>query len=207
MGWFDATGHVECFLDWTKCMCSGNIKPFFSLSLSFVVNLYVFNTTYASGWTSYSPLYYRPYGANLTYFYESFHVRVPIYGEYRFTSFSDYNTMAYLYNGTFFPSSPLVNYYAEDDNSAGDRQFQLTVYLRPNITYTLVVTTYWSNATGAYTLVASGVNRVTLIPLINTTTTTTTPTVSTTLPGIVVLRVIQFHSRVRGIHRLFFVHH
>jgi hypothetical protein len=87
---------------------------------------------------------------------------VPVDGDYILKSSSSIDTFALLYVDNFYPNSSSVNYFLYDDDSGGDYQFQINVYLQSNRRYLLVVTTFSSFTNGNYTLLASGLNRVNL---------------------------------------------
>jgi len=131
--------------------------------------------------------YTRPGGSGPSY-YEAIQVVVDRTGYYNLTSFSPNNmdTHGYIYNGTFYPLSPSVNMVQQDDDSAGNNQFRLPVFLEAGVPYTLVVAPHNAAITGSYSVVASGpgnvqMNRIDPIYL----TTTTTPTTTTTLAPVI----------------------
>jgi hypothetical protein len=49
-----------------------------------------------------------------------------------------------------------LNLLAQNDDGGNNRQFKLTVFLQPWITYTLIVTTFSTNVTGKVSIIASG---------------------------------------------------
>ncbi len=79
-------------------------------------------------------------------------------GTYTFTSSAANNmdTHGYFYNDTFYPLNPTVNLIKEDDDSAGNVQFRLTVTLEAGVPYTLVATSHGQSITGSYSVTASG---------------------------------------------------
>ncbi len=83
-------------------------------------------------------------------------------GYYNLTSFSPTNLdiHGYLYNGTFYPLSPSTNLILQDDNSAGNGQFRLPVFLEAGVPYTLVVAPHTYTNTGSYSVTASGPGNV-----------------------------------------------
>ncbi|CAF3944088.1 unnamed protein product [Rotaria sp. Silwood2] len=91
------------------------------------------------------------------------------------------DTYGYMYRSSFDASTPSSNLLASDDDSGGNGQFQLTVYLTSGTTYILVVTTYIPGVVGPFSIIASGPAIVvfTLI-VIPTPTGTTVPTSTTT---------------------------
>ncbi|CAF4012418.1 unnamed protein product, partial [Rotaria magnacalcarata] len=140
---------------------------------------YVFNTIASSIWTAKNPTYARPHGSNSSrnYHYDTFNVTARIAGLYTIASNSTIDTYGYFYNGSFIQNSPLWNLAAFDDDSAGNGQFRLNVYLESNVAYTLVATTFSDNTTGRYTVIVQGPTRVSIIlTTIESVTNTTTPT-------------------------------
>jgi hypothetical protein len=81
---------------------------------------------------------------------------------YTFFSKSDMDTYGYLYKDNFNPNIPYINVLAQNDGDCDNDQFMFTVALESNITYILVVTTYYSDITGAFSVVASGPKNVSL---------------------------------------------
>ena len=84
------------------------------------------------------------------------------------------DTHGYLYDGTFYPSSPQTNLIGHDDDGAGNSQFKLPVYLQAGHPYTLVVTTHNAGAQGPFSVVAAGPDTIYFTPLNPPSTTTTT---------------------------------
>jgi hypothetical protein len=82
------------------------------------------------------------------------------------------DTYGYLYSGTFYPLDPSVNLLAQDDDTGGNFQFELTAFIEAGVPYTLVVTTHYTNVNGPFSVVAYGLDDVIFIP-INAVTTTT----------------------------------
>lgn len=125
------------------------------------------------------------------YYYEAIQINVNTTGTYRFTSQSNgsesymdttrtypsnnqsYNsqgnidTFSLIYQHSFNPSKPVMNLLQNDDDSAGNGQFSLTVYLQPDTTYVLVFTTYREGTIGSFVIVASGPNNVTFNSITN----------------------------------------
>ncbi len=145
--------------------------------LSILANQIMLNTTFASNFSNRNPSYSRPNGQNLTYFYDTYQVRVSTAGYYLFTSVSLVDTIGYFYNTTFNPLSPSKNLLYWDDDAGVSDQFAFMYYLQPNIVYMLVVTTFNSSVTGSYTVVVSGSARVTLVRTSNMTSGVITTTI------------------------------
>ena len=120
------------------------------------------NTSVSSAWTSNSPSYIRYNGAG-SFYYESFNINVSTAGSYVSFSGSRIDTYGYLYSPSFSPWYPAENLVAFDDDRGGNGQFRFTVYLRPNVNYILVATTYSSTTTGAYNVTVSGLTSVDII--------------------------------------------
>ena len=134
------------------------------LRFSFIVSIQsqVIVSNYSSELTFNNGKYIRdgaPSGSN--YYYATVEVRVNTTGTYTFTSSSSIgDTFGYLYQGNFYPTYPSINIVTTDDDSAGQRQFQLTATLRSDITYILVFTTFAENQIGSFSIVASGPDNV-----------------------------------------------
>ena len=77
-------------------------------------------------------------------------------GTYTLKSSSAIDTYGCLYQGSFDPSIPSRNLIACDDDGGGDRQFLITHSLLSGGPYVLVVTTYATNVTGSYSVIAGG---------------------------------------------------
>ncbi|CAF1688203.1 unnamed protein product, partial [Adineta ricciae] len=117
------------------------------------------------------------------YFYDTIEIIPSTSGNYTITSKSDgnFDTYGYLYNNSFSLGALSVGLLAQDDDSGGNRQFQIVAYLQANVRYILIVTTYSINVVGNYSITASGPGRVSLAKsLISTTTITTTSTWTST---------------------------
>ncbi len=115
---------------------------------------------YSSALTTSSPTYQRTGCYGSSYYYEAIEVKVVNSGYYTLRSNSTINTYGSIYNDTFNPFSPTVNLLLEDDGRCLGDQFKLTMVLQANTKYILVVTTYFSNVTGAFSIFVSGRNNV-----------------------------------------------
>ena len=71
------------------------------------------------------------------------------------------DTYGYLYNSTFHPMIPSQNLIDQNDDDAGNHQFKLVSFFQSAATYLLVVTTYYINTTGSFTLTVTGEGSVT----------------------------------------------
>ena len=67
------------------------------------------------------------------------------------------DTIGYLYDTSFDPSDPLMNFITEDDDD-GDilLQFRIKVYLQSGRTYILVVTTHSEYTAGDFSVSCMG---------------------------------------------------
>jgi hypothetical protein len=72
------------------------------------------------------------------------------------------DTRGYIYDGTFYPSSPSTNLIQENDDGAGNSQFLLTVTLQAGVAYTLVVTSFSEDVSGSFSVHASGPSSVSM---------------------------------------------
>jgi hypothetical protein len=90
------------------------------------------------------------------YYYDAIQVDVSRAGIYLIESHSLIDIYGYIYEDSFNPSNPNWNLLSYDDDSGENRQFKLTIFLRPKITYILIVTTFRRNSTGTFTVNASG---------------------------------------------------
>jgi hypothetical protein len=96
------------------------------------------------------------------YYYQAIKVNVVEDGIYNLSSNSTMDTCGYLYNDTFNPFKPSTNLLVRDDDRNGGYQFRLTICLRANTTYLLLVTTYYRNTVGPFSIIVSGPNNVDL---------------------------------------------
>jgi hypothetical protein len=100
---------------------------------------------------------------NNYYYFEAVQVSVSTAGTYIFTSISTIDTRGYFYNSSFDPSNATANLITSDDDSGGNRQFRIQVYLQAGGTYILVVTTHGNSVTGNFSVSAVGPASVDLI--------------------------------------------
>jgi len=99
--------------------------------------------------------------SSLIYYYEAIQVNVITSGSYSFSSNSSVDTYGYFYKDHFNPFNPSENLLSQDDDGCDNNQFKLVAYLQSNATYVLVVTTYFSNRTGKFSIIALGINNIT----------------------------------------------
>jgi hypothetical protein len=83
-------------------------------------------------------------------------------GYYSFASNSTIDTYGYVYKSSFNPFDPSMNLIGSDDQQGCENQFKLITYLQTSTIYILVVTTYYSNKTGPFSIIALGPNNITL---------------------------------------------
>jgi hypothetical protein len=72
----------------------------------------------------------------------------------------------YFYDGPFFNNRPITNMQASDDDSGGRLQFSVEVFLSPDVMYYIVLTTYSANKLGSYTVIATGLAAVNIVPVV-----------------------------------------
>jgi hypothetical protein len=115
---------------------------------------------YSSGWTANSPIYSRTGCDVLDSVYEAIQVNVIKSSCYSFDRSSSVITNAYIYMNNFDPLSPLTNLLTKDDPTYQSDQFKIKVYLQSNTTYSLVVAKTDSDATGSFSIIATGSDRL-----------------------------------------------
>ena len=113
-----------------------------------------------------SPVYFRPSANNASdYFFQAFTLTVYQTGLYSVSSSSAIDTYGYLYQWNFSPFQPALNLVNQDDDSAGNGQFQMTHWLQAGVSYVLVATTFAPGVTGSITVSTLGPNYVGLTSL------------------------------------------
>ena len=132
---------------------------------------------------------HQRYGGWLSndYYYDRYRVIVSQMGYYAFTSAGGLLDMyGYFYRTVFNPNSSSTNLMGMDRGSRGNNQFKIHINLLLNMTYELVVTTFYPDRTGNYTINVFGLSPVGVQKIDDSTatatTTTTTPT--TTVTGV-----------------------
>jgi hypothetical protein len=83
-------------------------------------------------------------------------------GYYSFASNTTIGPYGYIYKSHFNPFDPSMNLIGSDDQKGCENQFKLITYLEASTTYILVVTTYYPNKTGPFSIIALGPNNITL---------------------------------------------
>ena len=81
----------------------------------------------------------------LDHYYEALEVNVNTSGFYIFSTESSLNIIGYLYEHQFNPYDSIDNSFARSDDLCYDDQLKLIAYLKLNITYTLIVTTQYTD--------------------------------------------------------------
>ena len=104
--------------------------------------------------------------------YEAMQIMVDTAGIYDLSSVSSLDTLGYLYNDTFYPSTPSVNLIQQDSDNGGNNQFKLTAFLEAGVPYTLVLSTQSTGYTGPFSIVASGPGNAQFVTLNSMDTTT-----------------------------------
>ena len=122
-------------------------------------------SNYTSALAFSSGKYARPGSTSSNYYYEAIPIIVDKTGTYDIKSLSVIDTYGFLYNGTFYPSSPLINLIYQDDDSGGNLQFRFLASLVAGVSYTLVVSTHGTLTTGSYLIVAAGPGDVQFNPI------------------------------------------
>ena len=75
----------------------------------------------------------------LDHYFEAFEINVNTPGFYLFSTESSLNTIGYLYEHEFNPYDSIDTSLARNDDSCFYAQLKLIVYLKLNITYTLII--------------------------------------------------------------------
>ena len=83
-------------------------------------------------------------------------------GSYAVWSKSEMDTYGYLYKNDFDPLQPFGNLLAQHSGKCNQGQLKFIRNFETNTRYILVVTTYYPNTTGNFTIFISGENNVTL---------------------------------------------
>lgn len=137
---------------------------FFSFSL--VVNPnWSANTSYFynSELTSESKQFFRKMSLRKHY-YETLTLNVSVTGNYTFTSISNMDMYAYLFYNEFDPLMHCQNLIRDNDDITDDNSnFQIQSILQSSMTYILVITTYYSNETGTFSVVIQGPEKVHIV--------------------------------------------
>ena len=117
---------------------------------------------YSSALTEYSSKYSRTSCEIPNHYYEAIQVNVATTGYYTLSSQSNIDTYGYLYRNSFSPSNPSMNLILENIHGCDNNQFKLASFLESDTNYILVVTTAYTNLTGAFSIIISGPNNATV---------------------------------------------
>jgi len=117
--------------------------------------------TYSSELTKENQVYPRICGKG-NYHYETIQINVKYNGSYTFDTNTSLLLFGYLYENNFDPSFPNQNLLIESNFSCGQYHFQLGDYLKINHVYILVITTFYPNVRGSFTLLITGPHNLTL---------------------------------------------
>jgi hypothetical protein len=124
-----------------------------------------FTSNYSSTLTLNSGTFRHDGNSTGIFYYEAIELHVNTTGTYTFTSLSNIDTYGYIYQGNFYPS---LNIREQDDDTGGNSQFRMTAFLRADLTYILVVTTFYASVTGPFSVVVSGSDNIYFIPINHT---------------------------------------
>lgn len=113
---------------------------------------------------TYSPSFSKPDGTEGSYYYQALSINISVGGYYRFVSNSAIDTYVYLYHHSFSPSNPSTNLIISDNDSADNMQLSITIYLQGSNSYVLVVTTYESDVSGSFIVIATGPSSIQFTP-------------------------------------------
>jgi hypothetical protein len=106
---------------------------------------------------------YSRTGCDLPIFYfEAIQLKVNKNDSYTIISSSTINTFGYIYKNEFNSLNPSINRILRDDDSCNNDQFKLIGNFSANMTYIVIVTTHDPNVTGAFSIIVSGVEKVSL---------------------------------------------
>jgi hypothetical protein len=117
---------------------------------------------YSSALTQNSSTYSLKHCGLSNHFYEAIQLNVVETNYYSLRSNSSIDTHGSIYKNKFNPVDPSENFLLQNDDSCGGVQFELIVDLQAGTTYVLVVSTSLPNVTGAFSMVVSGPNNVSL---------------------------------------------
>lgn len=118
-------------------------------------------SSYSSKLTSDSPKYCRDY-QKPNYHYQTLQIDVMTTDTYTLWSESEIDTYGYIYKDDFDSLQPFGNLFLQHSGKCNQGQLKFIVDLQINTKYILVVTTYYPNTTGNFTIFISGENNVTI---------------------------------------------
>ncbi len=121
------------------------------------------STTYTSALTANSTMYLRiERCGELSYYFEAIRMSVVTNGVYTLSSHSTIDTYGYIYQDSFNLFNLSENLLSNDDNSCNNNQFKLINQLQIHTTYVLVLTTYYTDEIGNFSIIVTGPNEVIL---------------------------------------------
>ncbi|CAF1660655.1 unnamed protein product, partial [Adineta ricciae] len=143
-------GNITIYISGLKNM---NIKP---LSTSMKIQ-----SKYSFQFTMDSQKYCRDY-KKPSYHYRTLEINVKKTGSYVLWSKSEIDTYGYLYKHHFDPLQPFGNLIDQHSGICNQGQLKFDRTFEENTKYILVITTYYPNVTGNFTIFISGENNVTM---------------------------------------------
>ena len=118
-------------------------------------------STYASELSAETEVYSRVCGRT-DYHYETIEVNVQENGAYSFDSNGTIVMYGYIYESVFDPFNPTENVLSQSGYDCDGYHFHFATYLRVNIIYILVVTTFHPDVRGSFSVFVSGPNNISL---------------------------------------------
>ncbi|CAF1443341.1 unnamed protein product [Adineta ricciae] len=108
-----------------------------------------------------SPKYCRDY-VKRRYYYQTLQINVMKTSSYVIWSESKIETYGYLYKDNFDPLQPFGNLIKQHSGKCNQEQLKFYINLEENTKYILVITTYYPNITGNFSIFISGQNHATI---------------------------------------------
>ncbi|CAF1272472.1 unnamed protein product [Adineta ricciae] len=134
------------------------VKNVLITRLSTLVNI---QSKYPSELKISSRRYCRDY-LKRSYYYETFEIKVMKTDLYVIWSENKIETYGYLYKDHFDPLQPFGNLIKQHSGKCNQEQLKFYINLKENTKYILVVTTYYPNITGNFSISISGQNHATI---------------------------------------------
>lgn len=116
-------------------------------------------SSYSSALTLSSSVYSRGHASG-RFYYEAIRINTSITGSYLLKTNSTIGTIAYLYTSCFNPNNSTANLLVQGNDSMDDAQTRIYTTLHTSTAYVLVVTTIGTNVTGAFSISASGSDKI-----------------------------------------------
>ncbi len=107
-------------------------------------------------------IYARARCGSANYYYEAIEVNVIETGYYIIISNSTIDVDGFIYKNNFDVFNSRMNLILNDANSGCNQQFKILIRLQMNTTYILVVTTSYTNVTGAFSVLVFGPSNVSM---------------------------------------------